>query len=340
MLTLKVKTTPSYYVYITDNAGEMNKTLLPLLTGEKIAVLYDENTYRLYGKKISEVFKPYKLYDYVIPAGENSKEAKNYIALLNRLANDGFTRKDTLIAFGGGVVGDLGGFVASTFMRGIKLIAVPTTLLSMVDSSVGGKTAINLDNGKNLCGTFYQPSAVYVDTEFLKTLPEREIKCGLGEIIKYRFLAKKPSDIEVSHINETLIYNCLKIKADIVKKDEKEKNVRKLLNFGHTLGHAIEKASLYSLSHGECVVKGISLALKLSSKYLYYKNGILDEFESLAAFLGIDTACSFNIKDLFKIAYSDKKRSGECIDFVLIDKNGKPVIKPIAIKKAEELLCE
>ena len=340
MRILKVKTKPIYNVYITDGALKIKETLSPLISGEKTAVLYDENTFGLYGKFLSQTFNDKKLFSYVIKAGENSKNAENYFSLLNKLAIDGFTRKDTLIAFGGGVVGDLGAFVASTYMRGIKLIAMPTTLLAMVDSSVGGKTAINLDKGKNLCGTFYQPSAVFINTEFLKTLPEREIKCGLGEILKYRYLSKKPSDITVDNIDEKLIYNCLKIKAGIVSKDEKEKNERKLLNFGHTFGHAIEKASLFSLSHGECVAKGISFAIKLSYKYFGYNNDFLTEYEKLALSCGVDISCDFNVKELLKIAYSDKKRNGDKIDFVLINKKKKPVIVPISIEKAEKLLCE
>ena len=335
-MELTVNASRKYVINITSGLSELYKKVKPLLKGEKVAVVFDSNVYALYKDAIDEKKLGVKIYNYVIPACETSKNAENYIALLNRLADDGFTRSDALITFGGGVVGDLGAFVASTYMRGITLIALPTTLLSMVDSSVGGKTAINLLKGKNLCGTFYQPSAVYINTDFLKTLPEKEIKCGLGEVLKYRYLAGEGINPDV--IDGKLIYKCLKIKADIVEKDETESGERKLLNFGHTFGHAIEKASGFNLSHGESVAKGIYLALKTSAAYFGYGDEIIKEYEITAAKCGIDVSCDYNIAELIDIMESDKKRKGFSIDFVLIDGERNPEIVAIPVSEIERYI--
>ena len=196
MIKLTIKTSTEYDVMITRGIDGLQSFLQSFITCEKIAVLYDETVFALYSGVFGTEFCGAKVFNYVVGAGETSKSAETFIKVMNGLADDGFTRNDALIAFGGGVVGDLGGFIASTYMRGIKLFALPTTLLSMVDSSVGGKTAINLNKGKNLCGTFYQPTAVYINIDFLKTLPDREIKCGLGEVLKYRYLAPNPKNID------------------------------------------------------------------------------------------------------------------------------------------------
>ena len=330
-MEITVKASRKYVITITSGFSEFYGKVKPLLNGEKAAVLFDFNTYALYKDVLDEKTLGVKLYKYVIPAGETSKNAENYIMLLNKLAEDGFTRSDALITFGGGVVGDLGAFVASTYMRGITLIALPTTLLSMVDSSVGGKTAINLSKGKNLCGTFYQPSAVYINVDLLKTLPEKEIKCGQGEILKYTYLTDAKTRPDV--IDEKLIYDCLKIKAKIVERDETESGERKLLNFGHTFGHAIEKASDFKISHGESVAKGIYLALKASAKYFGYGDDFIKEYEKIAEKCGIDVYCDYKIKDLIKIMQSDKKRKGESIDFVLINGDKKPEIVSVPVSE-------
>ena len=331
MKKLTVKTSKKYDITICGDFSCFYEKVKPLIKGDKAAVLFDENTFALYKDYIDGDALGVKLYHHVICSGEKSKNAVNYMALINKLAEWEFTRKDALITFGGGVVGDLGAFAASTYMRGITLIALPTTLLSMVDSSVGGKTGIDLEKGKNLCGTFYQPSAVYINLGFLETLPEKEFRCGLGEILKYRYLSKKQEDINADIIDETLIYNCLKIKAKIVGKDETESNLRKLLNFGHTFGHAIEKASDYTVSHGECVAKGILFALKISSEYFGYGDELIKEYKSTAKKYGLDIACEYPVKELIEIAKSDKKRVGGGIDFVLVDKSGKPKIVNIPL---------
>ena len=339
MYRLRVKASRSYNVTISDNLNDFVSEIKPFIKGEKVAIISDNNVNSNYSGILDGFFTDKKIYTYVVTAGEESKSEKTYFKLINSLSKDGFTRKDSVIAFGGGVIGDLAGFVASTYMRGITLIQVPTTILSAVDSSVGGKTAINLQSGKNLVGCFYQPYAVYINTSFFKTLPEREIKSGFGEIIKYAFLKKSVSyDLIKQGISEKLIYECLKIKRDIVQRDEKESNLRALLNFGHTVGHAIESLSAYTVSHGECVVKGMKYALKLSKSLHKISDEKYLKVQELLSVCGHDEECSYSVQDIVnKMAY-DKKSDGRKVSFVSIKDIGKPEIVKLDYKTIENYL--
>lgn len=339
MRKLTVKASKRYQITISDNLSEFGNAVRHHIVGSKVAVITDSNVDKLYGNALDEFLQDKAVYKYVVDAGEQSKSKSVYFHLLESLCADDFTRKDTVIAFGGGVVGDLAGFVASTYMRGVNLIQVPTTLLSAVDSSVGGKTAINLDAGKNLVGSFYQPSAVYVNTAFFNTLPKREIQSGLGEVIKYAYLSKSVTLPMIKEgANEQLVYQCLKIKRDIVEKDEKEKGVRALLNLGHTVGHAIESLSGYTLSHGECVVKGLAFTLKLSQNLYGLAQSKYDEMQQLLTFCGHDVSCPFSAQELINKIAHDKKGDGKTIKFVTVKDIGKPKIITIDYHKLQEYL--
>ena len=338
MYKLEVNASKHYQITISNNldgfASEVNSTV----TGNKVAIVTDSNVASLYPHAIDGYLQDKTVYNYVIPAGESSKCKEVYFDLLERLSYDGFNRTDTVIAFGGGVVGDLAGFVASTYMRGINFIQVPTTILAAVDSSVGGKTAINLDSGKNLVGAFYQPSAVYINTGFFSTLPEREIMSGMGEVVKYAFLSKSvTAEMIKKGATEQLVYECLKIKSSIVERDEKESGERALLNLGHTVGHAIESLSHYAYSHGECVAKGIAYSL-LVSKRLY---GIDDEkygaMQNLLASCGHDLTCPYSAELIAQIAH-DKKSNGKTIKFVAVKDIGEPELVVIDYDKLKEYL--
>ena len=189
MKQLTVNASKSYQIIITDTFNQLNNYLAPILKGKKVCVISDSNVAPLYSNQINQQLKGFEVYNYQIEAGENSKNAENYVKILNFLADNLFDRDSAVIALGGGVVGDLAGFVAASYMRGIRLIQIPTSLLSQVDSSVGGKTAINLDKGKNLAGAFYQPSLVYINVETLKTLPQSQMLNGFGEVVKYAFIS-------------------------------------------------------------------------------------------------------------------------------------------------------
>lgn len=341
MQTINVSASKNYDITITRGKDLFLGAVKSIIKGKKIAIITDATVDKLYGNYFDFLETEYSLVKLVIPAGEKEKNGQNFLSLISKLAENGFTRTDTVITLGGGVVGDLGAFVASTYMRGIRLIAVPTTLLSMVDSSVGGKTAIDIPAGKNLCGTFYQPDAVYIDLDFLKTLPEREILCGYGEIIKYVFISKKLTVEDlVSKDIENIVVKSLIIKRDIVQKDEKESGERKLLNFGHTVGHAVEKLANYTLSHGACVVKGMLVAINISAKLYGMNNELVDKMKKVLLSFGHDTAIEYGVDDLIKVMRSDKKSGADYVDFVTVKDIGEAVVERISFDALKGIMNE
>jgi len=262
--------------------------------GCKYAIITDSNVKKLYGEKLKKQLRNARIDAEIFsfPNGERNKTIKTAELIIEQLLKKNFHRDDCVIALGGGVVGDIAGFVASIYMRGMGLIQIPTTLLAMVDSSIGGKTGVDNFYGKNLIGTFYQPKNIYIDIDFLKILPEKEIKNGIAEIIKYgvikspkilKLLIKyakynhKKSDNDSKKSNKILlkiIKSCIKIKKSIITKDEKENHIRKILNYGHTFGHIIEKLSEYKISHGEGISTGMVLINKIAvnKKFLSKKH--------------------------------------------------------------------
>ena len=338
MELLTVGTSKSYPIKITRGKNDLLSFVTPYLKGKKVAIVTDDNVDELYYNYLDQLASDFELVKCVLPHGEENKNADNFIAIVNFLAENNFTRKDTVITFGGGVVGDIGALVASTYMRGINLVAIPTTLLSMVDSSVGGKTAVDLPSGKNLLGTFYQPNAVYIDLDFINSLPKRERISGYGEVIKYAFLSSDITKEKISSLNEELIKSCLEIKKDIVEKDEKESNLRKLLNLGHTVGHAIESLSNYKLSHGECVLKGIKYVIDMSKKVFNLSQETLSNMNELLEINGKIEKSKFTSKQLVEKIKSDKKSDGDGVDMVLLKNIGEPEIIHLSFEKIEELL--
>ena len=237
------------------------------------------------------------------------------------------------------MVGDLTGFVAATYMRGITYIQAPTSLLSFVDSSVGGKTAINLQEGKNLVGSFYQPSLCYINVSAVKTLPEREILCGYGEIVKCAYLSETVSFDLIKHGSlEDIIYACLKVKASIVSEDEFESGKRALLNLGHTIGHAIETLSSFSISHGLSVAKGIGKIIEISRKYYGLKKEVVDKLYNLLKAFPFDLKIDFSDSDIADKILSDKKVKNGYVNFVLIKDVGDVRIEKIAISEIKNIL--
>ena len=288
--------------------------------GQKILVVTDSNVEKLYLNEVLEVLGGYQTYSYVIPSGEKEKNIDNYAKILTFLVEEGFHRDDTIIALGGGVVGDLAGFVGATYMRGITLIQCPTTLLASVDSSVGGKTAIDLKEGKNLVGSFYQPALTYINVSTFSTLPEREIVCGMGEVIKYAFISSSISrELLAKGITEELVIACVKIKADIVREDEFDKGKRALLNLGHTIGHAVETLSNYTISHGSAVIKGINKIIDMSAKYYSLSSDKVVELKSLLSLAPESTDISCSNEDVIKQIAFDKKGEKKGVNFLLIN---------------------
>ena len=294
--------------------------------------------------KITKSLKKKEVSKFLFNANEKNKNINNINSILKILLKKNFSRADCLIAIGGGITGDVGGFAASLYKRGLKFINIPTTLLAQVDSSVGGKTGVNTKEGKNLIGSFYQPKIVISDTEFLKSLPKREIICGYGEIFKhslianksfYKYLNKNASEIlnlKSPFIEKTIFESC-KIKKNVVEKDEKEKGIRKVLNFGHTFAHAYEATLGYSkkLNHGEAVILGITTALKFSYslKLIKFKeyNQIMQHILRMKLPYNIKNYfTSKNLNQILNFMMKDKKNISKKINLILLKKIGKAVI--------------
>ena len=319
---------------------------------EKCLIILDKNVPRKLVIKLKKSLTKKKLYFFTFKSSEKNKNQKTINTILKILLNKNFSRQDCLITLGGGITGDVGGFAASLFKRGLNFINIPTTLLSQVDSSIGGKTGINTSLGKNLIGNFYQPNLVITDIQFLKALPKREIICGYGEILKhslianknfYNFLNKNSEKIFnlSSPFIEKAIYESCKIKKKVIEKDEKEKGLRKILNFGHTFAHAYEASLGYSkkLNHGEAVILGIKTALNFSLKNNLLKK---NEHYSIVNHISNSNLPSsinkfFKVKDLNKILsfmLKDKKNNSNKINLVLLKKIGSPIINKEYSKKS------
>lgn len=320
---------------ILGNAGELSKSVVKpcsaaILTDSNVGPLYAE---RLIRSLISAGFEPIC---YTIPAGEESKSPRSYIDFLSFLAENQITRSDCIFALGGGVVGDLAGFCAATYLRGIKFIQIPTTLLAMVDSSVGGKTAIDLPAGKNLVGAFYQPSLVICDYSTLDTLPEEIFTDGCAEVIKYGIINDRPLfdklyNTPIKEQIEDIIENCVANKRDIVNADEKDLGIRQLLNLGHTAAHSIEKLSDFTVSHGSAVAIGTAMITRAAAAFGYCPISECEEVLSILKLYGLPTDCGYSAQELADVALSDKKRNGDKISLIVPFGIGKSKIHEIDV---------
>jgi len=314
---------------ILDKIGNRLKSLN---IGKKCIIITNPIVNKLYGSTVLDSLKKSGFDTIVVEVtdGEESKSFETANTLYNKLLTNGTDRKSCIIALGGGVIGDLAGFIAATYARGISFVQVPTTLLSQVDSSVGGKVAINHQKAKNLMGAFYQPKLVWIDVETLKTLPERELRSGLAEVIKYGMIFDKNlffylknnisaiKNLETKTITNIIAKSC-KIKAEIVEKDEKERNIRTILNYGHTFGHAIENLSNYKIRHGEAVAIGMICAAKMSKKIGKIDKTIVTEQEKLIKSFGLPTEIPQKISNssIIKSMKLDKKILDDKIRLVL-----------------------
>ena len=326
----------SYNIYIgADLLARADQFLIKAGLRGRVLLLSNKKVFRLYGAKVqNSLAKHYTVHPYLIGDGEKYKSLHTAEQVLRFLIKNKFERNDIIVALGGGVIGDLAGFAAAIYLRGINFVQIPTTLLAQVDSSVGGKTAVNDRLGKNLIGAFYQPKLVIADTTALCSLSRRETLSGLGEIIKYGFITD-PKILTVlnkkSDISAELIARCCNIKAKIVSADETEKNKRAILNFGHTIGHALEIYSRYHLSHGEAVALGILSALYISIERAYLPQDTLGKIQKLYHRLGLPTHSGLwlNPKKIYSIMRKDKKVADNCLRMVLLKNIGKTIICPV-----------
>lgn len=341
MRILKVKTKPSYSIFIGDNLiSFIPQDLLKNYNFGKVAVITDSKVEALYGDKFQRALQSAGIKSelFSFPEGEASKNLDTVITLARSLVQKGFDRKDLIIALGGGVVGDIAGFLASIYMRGLPYIQVPTTLLAQVDSSVGGKTGVDLPEGKNLIGTFYQPHSVYIDVQFLKTLPKTEIKNGLAEVVKYGCILKRSLfnilnkygtsiyDLPPKPL-EKIIYDSIAIKAKVVSADERESGLRRVLNFGHTIGHALEAHSEYRVPHGLAVAVGMAIEAKLSELLGINEEPLFDPLIKLLEKLELPWRVSHlgikaDISQIYSFLSKDKKVWKGKLTWVLLKKIG------------------
>jgi len=341
MTTVEVKASRNYEVLIGKNLlPELGTRVCELLPKTQTVALVTDNTVEaLYLKPVTKALTEAGLQvrAYSVPPGEASKSGTQYLSLLNWLAENRLTRTDCLLALGGGVVGDLTGFAAATYQRGLPYIQVPTTLLAMVDSSVGGKTAIDLPAGKNLAGAFYQPALVLADTTVLDTLPEPIFREGLAEVIKYgmldspRLLDQLLNDDLPSEL-PSIIATCVSIKRDLVAEDEFDTGARQLLNLGHTVGHALERLSDYTVPHGHAVAIGMAIDTRAAARKNLCPSECLYMLESLLERHHLPSQTDYEAKALFEAALQDKKRSGGEITIVAPSAFGKSKLLKIPVQ--------
>ncbi len=303
---------------LLDRLGELMSTVLSPC---KVAVITDDTVDNLYSKKVIESLesKNFSVVKFTFVHGEERKNLNTYCEILNFLAKNELTRTDAIVALGGGVVGDMAGFASATYLRGVKYIQVPTTLLAQVDSSVGGKTAVDLDAGKNLVGAFKQPSLVVCDTDTLNTLSKDTYLDGMGEVCKYAILTQKVYNVlSADHVDiNELVYQCLNYKKMVVEEDEFEMGIRKYLNLGHTPAHAIEKLSDYKISHGLAVGMGLKIILDGAKKSKIMSAESYDKILSLIGKQGVLKDCPFTLAQIYSKISQDKKRSGDDITLVM-----------------------
>lgn len=341
VLTVNYEGKPCYDIVLDDSFGALKERVAELgFEGRKICIITDTNVKPLYSDDIMNLLEPISsaIYTYAIPAGEANKNLGEIEKVYEFLIERHFDRHDLIVALGGGVVGDMAGFVAASYLRGIAFIQVPTTLLAQADSSIGGKTGVDFNGYKNMVGAFYMPRLVYMNLSTLKTLDGRQYASGFAEIMKHGLIKNEKFYIWlIDHIYEIndqdpdtlieMLYESCTVKKNVVEKDPTEKGDRALLNFGHTLGHAIEKHRNFELFHGECVALGciaasfISWKRELISKEDYYE--IRDMFVPFNLPISVE---NIDIDEVIKLTKSDKKADSNTIKFVLLKKIGKAFI--------------
>jgi 3-dehydroquinate synthase len=334
-----------YKVYLGSGLGDFP---LDDFLGSKIFIVTDKNVYGALAKRMGEYFRKfdYPLYasDYfVLPPGEKAKSEKNLRKIYAAMLKRGMNRSGTLIALGGGVIGDIAGFAAATYMRGVNLVHFPSTLLAMVDSSIGGKTGINLPEGKNLVGSFYRPKAVLSDLSFLGSLPPREFAAGMAEIVKVALIKNRPLLKKIHayydapkkqkpHLLEELVSSAIKIKRTIVENDELETGERMLLNFGHSFGHAIEAKTKYaSYLHGEAVAIGMVIAAELSEAAGFIGKKDCETITDLLRKIGLPAQNPFELPKLLPYLTRDKKSAAEGLNFVFLKRIGEAKIARVTL---------
>ncbi|MBM7872112.1 3-dehydroquinate synthase [Clostridium pascui] len=344
-------TEQSYPIYIGRGVlGRLGEEIKKIYSNKKIAVVTDENVDKFYGEKVKSTLEKsgFQVFKIVVKPGEKSKSIEELVNLYNNILDAEITRGDLIIALGGGVVGDLTGFAASTLLRGIPYIQIPTSLLAQIDSSIGGKVAVDLPRGKNLVGNFYHPQAVFIDPDVLDTLDKRFFYDGMAEVIKYGCIKNKELFYKLMECDEKrilesiedIIYTCCCIKKEVVEKDEKDNHDRMILNFGHTLGHAIEKYyNFEKYTHGEAVALGMYIITKKSEEMNLTKKGTAELIGEVLSKHNLEHEIYLEDREsILKAISFDKKSKGEFIDIILLKDIGESFIHKIEKEKISSFI--
>ena len=346
MKKVHVNASKSYDITVGRNLlPRLGTFLQPVKSACRVAVITDDRVNALYGNTVLTSLKEqgYAPSLYAFPHGEHAKQLETYGNILEFLAAERITRGDMILALGGGVPGDIAGFAAATYLRGIPVVQVPTTFLAAVDSSVGGKTGVNLAAGKNLAGAFWQPSAVFCDCDTFKTLPAETLADGIAESVKYgcildRALFEKFEAGVTESDYETIVERCVSIKRDVVQEDERDTGRRQLLNFGHTVGHGIEKNANYEISHGHAVAIGMVIAAGIAEKLHLAEEPCRERIAATLQKYGLPTATDFSAEVLAEAALSDKKRNGRMLTFILPKKIGECILREVPAEDLTRLI--
>lgn len=340
MTTITVNASKKYDILIGSGLlPSLGAEVQKLQKVQKVCIVSESAVYPLYGEAAASSLRQagLEVCTFIFPWGEQSKNAQTYLSLLNYLAEHKLTRSDMIVALGGGVVGDLAGFAAATYLRGIRFVQVPTTLLAAVDSSVGGKTAIDLPTGKNLAGAFCQPSLVLCDTDLLKSLPNDIFLAGCAEVIKYGVLYDEAffaylEETGPSFDCEKVITRCVELKRDVVIADEFDTGERMKLNLGHTIGHGVEARSGFALSHGKSVAIGMAIVARAC------RCGDKDRIIALLERFSLPTQTEYTADELFAYTLSDKKRSANTVKLILPQRIGCCVISPTPVEQLKSFI--
>ena len=340
--------TPAYSILFHKDFSDLKDALYSLgLQNRRFMIITDSNIELLYLKECMELLRPLasSVSSFTFKAGENSKNLDTVGQVYSRLIEEEFDRKDIILALGGGVTGDLAGFVAATYLRGIEFVQLPTSLLAMADSSIGGKTGVDFMAYKNMVGAFHQPKLVYMNLSTLKSLPQREFNSGMSEIIKHGLIKdfdyylwlnnnlESIMSLEYDILRQMIIRSCI-IKKNVVEADPKEMGDRALLNFGHTIGHAIEKLMNFELLHGECVAIGMVAAAYISYRRLNISKGELNIIISTIKSFGLPISVkNLSSDDLYNITKLDKKMQSDKIKFIYLKKMGYGIIDSTVSKE-------
>lgn len=347
MKRITISTAKPYDIIIEHGAlPRVGEFLGEIYTPRRVCVVADSTAGSLYSKTVMDSlrdagFVPSKV---LFPAGEHSKNLTTYANIMESLASENLTRSDIVLALGGGVVADVAGFVAGTYMRGIDLVQVPTTLLSAMDTSVGEKAAVNLLQGKNLAGVFWPPSLVICDPETFSNLPESKLKDGLAEGVKNAVVSDATLIPKIQAGDfDYLLERSLSIKKSLVEADKRDMGIRQLLNFGHTIGHCVEKASSYSISHGQAVSIGMVAEAKAAFAMGYTNADISGELASILKGLGLPTELRYSANELCPLALTDKKIFNDVITVIVPESIGKCTLKKISLEELRAFIdqaCE